>query len=74
MDVYVNGLESVIFSMQMCILQTRALCKGGSHGTEIGICEALRDLVPFEQFKKREKYPWRTVTFSKVTCFNLQLY
>ena len=36
--------------------------------------DALRDLVPFEQFKKREKYPWRTVTFSKVTCFNLQLY
>ena len=56
MDIYVNGLESVIFSMQMCILQTRALCKGGSHGTEIGICEALRDLVPFEQFKKREKF------------------
>ena len=29
MDIYVNGLESVIFSMQMCILQTIALCKGG---------------------------------------------
>ena len=30
------------------------------------ICDALRDLVPFVQFKKREKYPWRSVTFSKV--------
>ena len=30
------------------------------------ICDALRDLVAFVQFKKREKYPWRGVTFSKV--------
>ena len=30
------------------------------------ICDALRDLVPFVQFKKREKHPWRNVTFSKV--------
>ena len=28
------------------------------------ICDALRDLVPFVQFKKREKYPWISVTFS----------
>ena len=25
------------------------------------ICDALRDLVPFVQFKKREKHPWRSV-------------
>ena len=31
-----------------------------------GICGALRDLVPFIQFKKREKYPWKSVAFSKV--------
>ena len=30
------------------------------------ICDALRDLVPFIQIKKREKHPWRGVTFSKV--------
>ena len=30
------------------------------------IFDALRDLVPFVQFKKREKHPWRSVTFSKV--------
>ena len=30
------------------------------------ICGAMRDLVPFVQFKKREKHPWRSVTFSKV--------
>ena len=31
------------------------------------ICDALRDLVPFVQFKKREKHPCRSVNFSKVT-------
>ena len=39
------------------------------------ICGALRDLVPFVQFKKSEKHPWRSVTFKlKVTllhgCFS----
>ena len=29
-------------------------------------CGVLRDLVPYEQFKEREKHPWRIVTFSKV--------
>ena len=31
--------------------------------------DALRDLVSFVQFKKREKHPWRSVTFSKVAGF-----
>ena len=35
----------------------------------ITICDVLRDLVPFVQFKKREKHPWRAVTFSKVAGF-----
>ena len=30
------------------------------------ICAALRDLVLFIQFKKREKRSWRSVNFSKV--------
>ena len=29
-------------------------------------CGALRELVPCAQFKKREKHPWSSVTFSKV--------
>ena len=37
------------------------------------ICNALRDLVPFAQFKKREKHPRRSDTFSKVAGFS-QLY
>ena len=28
-------------------------------------CDALHNLVPFAQFKNREKHPWRSVTFSK---------
>ena len=30
------------------------------------ICDVLHDLVPVLQFKKHEKYPWRSTTFSKV--------
>ena len=29
-----------------------------------GKCGALRDFIPFVQFKKREKHPWRIVTKS----------
>ena len=36
------------------------------------ICGALRDLTPFVQFKKREKHPWRSVTFSKVAGYELR--
>ena len=36
------------------------------------IYDALRDLVPFVQFKKREKHPWRSVAFN--AGFSLQLY
>ena len=28
------------------------------------ICDALCDLVPFVQFKKREKQPWESVNFA----------
>ena len=38
------------------------------------ICDTLRNLVPFVQFKRREKHPWRTVNSSKVAGFSLQLY
>ena len=33
------------------------------------ICNALRVLVPFLQFKKHEKHPWSSVTSSKVAGF-----
>ena len=40
----------------------------------LDICDALCDLVPCAQFKKREKHPWRNVTFSKVAGCSLQFY
>ena len=33
-------------------------------------CDALYDLISFVQLKKREKYPWKSVTFSKVAHFS----
>ena len=39
---------------------------GFNYSYFITISNALRDLIPFVQFKKREKHPWRSVTFSKV--------
>ena len=37
------------------------------------ICEALRDLLPFVQFKKCEKHPWRRDTLSKVALLKVTL-
>ena len=37
------------------------------------MCDALRDLVPFVKFKKREKHPWTTVnTLPWVNIFILK--
>ena len=35
----------------------------------LSVCDGLRFLVPFVQFKNREKHPWSSVTFSKVAGF-----
>ena len=52
-------LENILkYTVVNCIPYT-------SHYTQ-GICDALRDLVPFAPFKKREKHPLRSVIFSKV--------
>ena len=40
--------------------------KNNSNSKLLNISDALRDLVPFAQLKKREKHPWRSVIFSKV--------
>ena len=36
-------------------------------------CDVLRVLVPFAQFKKPEKHPWRSVIFSKVALLKVAL-
>ena len=33
---------------------------------ELILCDALRNLVLFLQFSKREKHPWWSVIFSKI--------
>ena len=35
----------------------------------IVLCDVLRDLVQFPQFKKREKHPRKSATFSKAVGF-----
>ena len=35
------------------------------------LCDTLRGFVPFVQFEKREKTPWKSVTFSKVAGFDV---
>ena len=34
--------------------------------------DTLRDFISFLQFKKREKHPWRSVTFSKIAGFSVK--
>ena len=34
----------------------------------------VADLVPFVQFKKHKKHPWRSVTFSKATLLKVALF
>ena len=40
--------------------------------TSRNICDVLCNLAPFVEFKKREKHPWRSDTFS--SCRVQQLY
>ena len=37
------------------------------------LCDALLDLVLFLRFKRREKHPWRNVSFSKVAGLKITL-
>ena len=47
--------------MNILLVSLFSLCKGISLPGLffMYIYDALRDLVPFVQFKKREKHPWR---------------
>ena len=51
--------------MSIQVYATICLCN-------IQACNALFNLVTFAQFKKRQKHPWRSVTFNKVPGFSLQ--
>ena len=64
-----NTLNGAFLQKQLRVLASSIFAKQHHHN-----CGALHDLVPFVQFKSREKYPKRNVTFSKVAGFSLQLY
>ena len=50
------------------LISTSKLSNIGNHYTPTCIYDVLCDLVPFVKFKKHEKRPWRSVTFTKVAC------
>ena len=62
----------LIFSLRLGLGREGLIpCKGKQSRTYrvefvTSINDRLLDLVPFVQLKKREKYPWRSVTLSKV--------
>ena len=62
-------LRPSFFGQQLCLRETSIIdvWQGRKYDT-------LRDLVAFLQFKKREKQPWRSVNFSIVAGWSLQLY
>ena len=56
--------EIVIGDFEMCWIPKKTF-----------ICDPLRDLVPFVQFKKREKHPWRSANTPPWVFFRfLKLY
>ena len=40
------------------LIRGNLFVKRGRHKILFDICDALRDLASFAQFKKREKHPW----------------
>ena len=75
--IYLNKILILLFKIFLVIPNIRAqLTLFGNllvnlllQGLRFGRClrDALRDFISFAQFKKREKHPWRSLTFSKVT-------
>ena len=60
---FIDNLFNI--SLSPPIIQNRS----DSIFSSYSICDVLRDLVPFVQFKKCEKHPLRSITFSKVAGF-----
>ena len=78
--VYLVKIYMAYLASFFVIIKSIVVARGVNFGAKVTksmyllICGALHDLVPPVQFKKREKHPWRSVTFSKVAGFSLQLY
>ena len=58
-----KGFTAVGLLLTQQILYLRTLSRITSP-LGVNISDALRDLIPFIQFKKREKHPARIITFS----------
>ena len=58
--------DDFIVNLILNIVLVSIVSIGSMHTVFSQICDALRNLVPYVQFKKREKNPWRRFTFSKV--------
>ena len=63
-QAFKESLENGAGSYEQRKLVVPVLCvKMWVSSTRSSMWDALSDLVPFVQFKKREKYPWRSVYF-----------
>ena len=59
-------------SMEVCIATVLMISLSifrGVFRALSNICDALRNLVPFGQYKKRENHPRRSAAFSEVVGF-----
>ena len=73
-DTYVfvgNVIPLFRINMLFFILCDKVRSKRNAFRYILFLCGALRDLVPSVQFRKREKHPWRRVTFSIVEACNV---
>ena len=59
---------------QICKLVFTEQCQSLNFSVTPLFCDALHDLVPFVQFKKRKKRPRKRVTFGKIAGFSLERY
>ena len=73
-----NVMESLVFNRLSFLAILLGLGMRISKSSVVHNCrtiwDALRDLVSFAQFLKREEYPWRSVTFGKVSCFTSEIH
>ena len=69
--VYSDGYSEIHWKISRKIVYERIISLSKSRIMDFTKCDALRDLVPFGQFKKREKHPWTSVTFKALLhgCF-----
>ena len=66
MVLVIHNIFNLVNFICETALLTRTFLRSIAREILIFLCDALRDLVTFVQFQKREKHPWRCFAFSKV--------